>query len=75
GNIIFLLLGAGFTYFGFKRRSKWMTFLGVFFIIMALMPLWSLRTLLLAGVVYVLFHLWKGMPAEQMMRPRMEFQN
>ena len=30
GNIIFLLLGAGFTYFGFKKRSKWMVFLRAF---------------------------------------------
>ncbi|MFC5605104.1 cell wall-active antibiotics response protein LiaF [Sporosarcina koreensis] len=74
GNIIFLLLGAGFTYFGFKKRSKWMVFLGLFFIVMALMTLWSLRMLLLCGFIYVLFHLWKGMPAEQMMRPLKEFQ-
>ncbi|MDW0118833.1 cell wall-active antibiotics response protein LiaF [Sporosarcina thermotolerans] len=74
GNFIFLLLGAGFIYYGFKKRSKWMTFLGIFFIIMALMTLWSLRMLLFTAFVYVLFHLWKGVPAEQMMRPLKEFQ-
>ncbi|MEZ7172659.1 cell wall-active antibiotics response protein LiaF [Sporosarcina sp. OR05] len=69
GNIIFLLLGAGFTYFGFKKRTKWMTFVGFFFIVMALLTLWSLRMLLLALFVYILYHLWKGVPAEEIMRP------
>ncbi|WP_339252291.1 cell wall-active antibiotics response protein LiaF [Sporosarcina sp. FSL W8-0480] len=73
GNFIFLLLGAGFIYYGFKKRSKWMTFLGIFFIIMALMTLWSLRMLLFTAFVYVLYHLWKGVPAEQIMRPLKEF--
>lgn len=74
GNIIFLLLGAGLVYYGFKKRSKWMTFLGLFFIIMALMTLWSLRMLLLVGFIYVLFNLWKGVPAGRIMRPLKEFQ-
>lgn len=74
GNIIFLLLGAGLVYYGFKKRSKWMTFLGIFFIIMALLTLWSLRMLLLVGFIYVLFNLWKGVPAGQIMRPLQEFQ-
>ncbi|GEN83198.1 transporter [Sporosarcina luteola] len=74
GNIIFLLLGAGLVYYGFKKRSKWMTFLGLFFIVMALLTLWSLRMLLLTVFIYVLFHLWKGVPAAQIMRPLKEFQ-
>lgn len=74
GNIIFLLLGAGLVYYGFKKRSKWMTFLGLFFIVMALLTLWSLRMLLLTVFIYVLFHLWKGVPATQIMRPLKEFQ-
>lgn len=69
GNIIFLLLGAGFTYWGFKKRSKWMTFLGLFFFVMALLKLWSLRMLVLAAFVYLLVNLWKGVPADQIMRP------
>lgn len=74
GNIIFLLLGGGFTYFGFRRRSKWMTILGLFFVVMALLNLWSLRMLIFAVVVYILFKLWKGVPSEEIMRPLKEFQ-
>ncbi|MFD1204593.1 MULTISPECIES: cell wall-active antibiotics response protein LiaF [Sporosarcina] len=74
GNIIFLLLGAGLTYYGFKKRSKWMTFTGLFFVFMALITLWSLRLLIFAGLVYLLINMWKGIPAETIMRPLKDFQ-
>ncbi|WP_318241687.1 cell wall-active antibiotics response protein LiaF [Sporosarcina quadrami] len=73
GNIIFLLLGAGFTYWGFKKRYKWLTFLGLFFFVMALLKLWSLRMLVLAAFTYLLMNLWKGVPADQIMRPLKAF--
>lgn len=75
GNIIFLLLGGGFLYFGMKRRSKWIALLGIIFIILALLNLWSLRVLIFATFAYLLYQLWKGVPADTIMRPLKELQN
>ena len=74
GNIVFVLLGAGLLYYGSRRRSKWMFVLGLFFIVMALFTLWSLRLLIFAMLLYVLIKLWKGVPSEEIMRPLKEFQ-
>jgi len=75
GNIIFLLLGAGLLYFGVKKRSKWISFTGIFFVVLALLNLWSLRLLIFASLAYILYKLWKGVPAETIVRPLKDFQN
>ncbi|MEK3936117.1 cell wall-active antibiotics response protein LiaF [Sporosarcina sp. FSL W7-1349] len=74
GNIMFVLLGAGLLYYGMRKRSKWMVILGLFFIAMALLTLWSLRLLIFVGLVYVLRKLWMGVPSEEIIRPLKEFQ-
>ena len=74
GNIVFVLLGAGLLYYGTRKRSKWMFILGLFFIVMALLTLWSLRLLIFAILFYILVKLWKGLPSEEIMRPLKEFQ-
>lgn len=74
GNFVFVLLGAGLTYYGSRRRSKWMVILGLFFITMALFTLWSLRLLIFALIIYMLVKLWKGVPSGEIMRPLKEFQ-
>ncbi|MFS0577441.1 cell wall-active antibiotics response protein LiaF [Sporosarcina sp. 179-K 3D1 HS] len=74
GNIVFVLLGAGLLYYGTRKRSKWTFILGLFFIIMALLTLWSLRLLIFFGLVYVLRKLWMGVPSEEIIRPLKEFQ-
>lgn len=74
GNFVFVLLGAGLTYYGSRRRSKWMVVLGLFFIAMALFTLWSLRLLIFTLIIYTLIKLWKGVPSEEIMRPLKEFQ-
>lgn len=62
GNFIFLLLGGGFFYYGYRHWEKWTMITGAFFIVLALLSLWSLRLLLLAFVLYMLMKMWKGMP-------------
>jgi len=74
GNIVFALLGAGFIYYGSKKRSKPFFFIGLFFIAVALFTLWSLRLLIFGGLVYILVKLWKGVPSEEIMRPLKEIQ-
>jgi len=74
GNIVFVLLGAGLLYYGSRKRSKWMFVLGVIFIVMALLTLWSLRLLIFMIIIYILVNLWKGVPSEEIMRPFKEFQ-
>jgi lia operon protein LiaF len=74
GNIVFVLLGAGLTYYGLKKRSKLLVIPGLFFIAMALFTLWSLRLLIFTSIVYILVKLWKGVPSEEIMRPLKEFQ-
>lgn len=72
GNIVFVLLGAGLLYYGTRKRSKWIFVLGLFFIVMALLTLWSLRLLIFVALVYVLRKLWMGVPSEEIIRPLKE---
>ncbi|WP_153723374.1 cell wall-active antibiotics response protein LiaF [Sporosarcina cascadiensis] len=65
GNIIFLLLGGVFFYYGYKQREKWTVIIASIFIFLALMSLWSLRLLFLAAIVYVLVKMWKGTPSNE----------
>ena len=74
GNILFVLLGIGLLYYGSRKRSKWMFIVGLFFIVIALLTLWSLRLLIFSALIYVLVKLWKGVPSEEIMRPIKEFQ-
>lgn len=73
GNFIFVLLGAGLIFYGTKKRSKTLFIPGLLFILIALFNLWSLRLLIFGAVVYILMKLWKGVPAEEIMRPLREF--
>lgn len=75
GHFILVLLGAGLIYFGLRRRSKLFFIPGLFFLVMALFTLWSLRLFIFAILLYVLIRLWKGVPAEEIMRPLREFRN
>ncbi|MBE1555276.1 cell wall-active antibiotics response protein LiaF [Sporosarcina limicola] len=74
GNTVFVLLGAGLLYYGSRKRSKWTFVIGLFFIVMALLTLWSLRLLIFTILLYVLVKLWKGVPSGEIMRPLKEFQ-
>ncbi|AXI01405.1 hypothetical protein DV702_14835 [Sporosarcina sp. PTS2304] len=65
GNIIFLLLGGGFLYYGYRRQEKWTAILGLLFAVIALLTLWSVRLLILGIVLYTLLKMWKGMPANE----------
>lgn len=72
-NILYVLLGVGLLYYGTKQRSKWTFMTGVFLIVIALFNLWSLRLFTLGVFAYILYKLWKGVPAEEILRPIREF--
>lgn len=74
GSIIYVLIGSVLIYYGMRKKSKVRIFIGIFFIILALFTLWSLRLLILIVLINVLIKLWKGIPAETIMRPIHEFQ-
>lgn len=75
GSIIYVLIGSVLIYYGMRKKSKVRIFIGIFFIILALFTLWSLRLLILIVLINVLIKLWKGIPAETIMRPIHEFQS
>ncbi|WJY26649.1 MULTISPECIES: cell wall-active antibiotics response protein LiaF [Sporosarcina] len=74
GNVIFFFLGAIVLYYGTHQRSKWMVFTAGVFIIIALLSLWSLRLLIFGILLYLVIRLWKGTPAEEIMRPLKEME-
>lgn len=69
GNFILVLLGAGLIYFGTKRQSKPLFIAGLIFIIISLFALWSLRLIIFLSLASILYKMWKGTPAEEIMRP------
>lgn len=73
GNFINVLLAAGLIYFGVRRRSKWFFILGLFFMLIALFNLWSLRLFIFVVIANILLKLWSGVPTEEIMRPIREF--
>lgn len=73
GSFIYVLIGSGLTYYGLRKKSKAPVIIGVLFIILALFTLWSLRLLILIVLINILIRLWKGIPAETIMRPIHEF--
>ncbi len=74
GNVIFFFLGAIALYYGLNQRSKWIVVSGVVLIGIALLSLWSLRLLIFGLLFYLVVRLWKGTPAEEIMRPLKEVQ-
>ena len=72
GNVIFFFLGAIALYFGFQKRSKWIVIAGLALIVIALLSLWSLRLLIFSLLIYLVIRIWKGTPAEEIMRPLKE---
>ncbi|AYC28658.1 cell wall-active antibiotics response protein LiaF [Paenisporosarcina cavernae] len=69
GSIVFVLFGTAFIFFALKRKKRVLFWIGVPFVAAAVMSLWSLRLLILAIVVYVLYRLWKGNGPEEIFAP------
>ena len=69
GSIVFVIIGSFLIYFGLRKQSKFLVITGLIFIVLALFTLWSLRLLALLLVINILYKLWKGVPAETIMRP------
>ena len=73
GSIVFALLGAGFIYYGLRKRHKWLLWSGVFFLVIALLSLWTLRLFVFGILAYIFYQMWKGMPSEEITRPLREY--
>jgi len=64
GSIMFAILGAFFIYISMRKRRKWLFWGGVFCIAIALMSMWSLRIIVVATLIYVLWQMKKGDPIQ-----------
>lgn len=73
GHFILVLLGAGLIYFGTKRQSKSLFIIGLIFILISLFALWSLRLIIFLSLASILYKLWKGSSAEEIMRPLRDY--
>lgn len=73
GHFILVLLSAGLIYFGTKRQSKSLFIAGLIFLLISLFTLWSLRLIILLSLVSILYKMWNGTPAEEIMRPIREY--
>ncbi|TQR17496.1 cell wall-active antibiotics response protein LiaF [Psychrobacillus vulpis] len=69
GSIVLVLLGIGMIYFSFRKRTRFLFWGGIIFILIAVFSMWSLRLLLIAIMMYVLHKLWKNEPVRQVIRP------
>lgn len=74
GSVITVLFGSILIYVSLKKRSKWLFIIGLFFILMALFTLWSLRLLVFLLILSILVKLWNGIPSQEIVRPIKEFQ-
>ncbi|MFC4410812.1 cell wall-active antibiotics response protein LiaF [Chungangia koreensis] len=72
GSIILVLLGIGMLYYSFRKRSKAVFWIGIFFLILSLFNMWSLRFLIIAFFIYVLVRLWKGDQVGDIVKPLYE---
>lgn len=69
GSIVLVLLGIGMIYFSLRRRTRFLFWTGFIFILIAIFSMWSLRLLLIAIMIYILYKMWKNEPIRQMIRP------
>lgn len=69
GSIVLVLLGIGMIYFSLRRKTRFLFWTGFIFILIAIFSMWSLRLLLIAIMIYILYKMWKNEPIRQMIRP------
>ncbi|QOV10232.1 cell wall-active antibiotics response protein LiaF [Viridibacillus arvi] len=62
GSIIFALLGIVMIYMSISKRRKWLFWMGATISIISLFSMWSLRILVVATLLYILWQLKKGAP-------------
>lgn len=73
GHFILVLLGVGLIYFGTKRQSKSYFIIGLVLIAISLVTLWSLRLIIFISLASILYKMWQGTTAEEIMRPIREY--
>lgn len=69
GSIVLALLGIGMIYFSLRKQRRFLFWTGVIFMLMAVFSMWSLRLLLMAIMLYILYKLWKNEPIRNVVRP------
>lgn len=69
GSVLFVLFGIGLLYISLRRKSRIFFWIGIAFLGIALLSMWSLRLLIAATLVYTLVRLWKGDSSEQVIEP------
>lgn len=72
GMIFFALLGAFFVYISMKQQKKAIFWLGMVFLLIALLSMWSLRLFLVIVVVYLLWKMIQGEPIQISLLPKEE---
>ena len=69
GSVLFVLFGVGLIYFSLRRKNRVFFWLGVLFLGIALISMWSLRLFIVASILYILIRLWKGDETQQIIEP------
>ncbi|WP_102693228.1 cell wall-active antibiotics response protein LiaF [Rummeliibacillus pycnus] len=64
GSIMFAIFGAFFIYISMRKRRKWLFWVGVCSLVIALMSMWSLRIIVISTLIYVLWQMKKGDPIQ-----------
>nr|WP_154749656.1 cell wall-active antibiotics response protein LiaF [Planomicrobium sp. YIM 101495] len=68
GNAFFVILGLLLLYYGAKDQSSYRKYyigLGIFFLAISILSMFTLRLLVFAALAYLLYRLWKGESWEQ----------
>lgn len=72
GMIFSAVLGAFFIYISLKRQKKKLFWLGIIFLLLALLSMWSLRLLIGAVIIYILWKMLNGEPIQVSVHPNEE---
>lgn len=62
GSIVVVLVGMGLLYFGMRRQNQVLFWIGLILLFISVFSMFTIRLLLFAIVVYILYKLWKQQP-------------
>lgn len=74
GMVFLALLGVFFIYISIKRQKKTIFWLGILFLLLALLSMWSLRLLIVLLVIFILWKMIKGEPIQINVHPTLDGQ-
>lgn len=70
GELFLLILAAGFLYFAYTQKQKYTLILGLFFLLLAVLSLWTLRLIPILLISYVLYKYLKTEPQPTPIKPK-----